>query len=52
MRKKRLFDDIPIMNDDALKNSMLPLDNFHNSLDEKTPVARIVSLQTTPLYGL
>lgn len=30
----------------------LPFDNFHSSFDEKTPVAKIVSLQTTPLYGL
>lgn len=29
-----------------------PLDNFHNSLDENTPVARMMSLQTTSLYGL
>lgn len=29
-----------------------PLDSFHSSLDENTPVAKIVSLQITPLYGL
>lgn len=29
-----------------------PLDNFHSSRDEKTPVASMMSLQTTPLYGL
>ena len=27
----------------------LPLENFQSSLDEKTPVAVMVSLQTTPL---
>lgn len=30
----------------------IPFESFHNSFDEKTPVAKIVSLQTTPLYGL
>lgn len=29
-----------------------PFASFHSSFDEKTPVARMVSLQTTPLYGL
>lgn len=29
-----------------------PLDSFQSSLEEKTPVAKIMSLQTTPLYGL
>lgn len=30
----------------------LHLDNFHNSFEENTPVAKIMSLQITPLYGL
>ena len=30
----------------------LPLENFQSSLDEKTPVAVMVSLHMTPLYGL
>lgn len=30
----------------------VPFESFHSSFDEKTPVAKIISLQTTPLYGL
>ena len=30
----------------------LPLENFQSSFEEKTPVAVIVSLHITPLYGL
>ena len=30
----------------------LPFESAHNSDDAKTPVAVIVSLQMTPLYGL
>ena len=30
----------------------LPLENFQSSLEENTPVAVMVSLHITPLYGL
>lgn len=34
------------------KSLRKPFESFHSSLEEKTPVAKIVSLQTTPLNGL
>ncbi len=32
-------------------STAIPLENFHSSLEENTPVAVMVSLHTTPLYG-
>jgi hypothetical protein len=32
-----------------LSSSDSPFDIFHNSFEEKTPVARMMSLYTTPL---
>lgn len=43
------FEFLMVNSAGALSSSDSPFDIFHNSFDEKTPVARIISLYTTPL---
>ena len=49
-RRSSLRDDKSIKQEKGLLP--LPLENFQSSLEENTPVAVMVSLHITPLYGL